>query len=354
MNKSTFCILPFRHLYADPDGEIRPCCVSNPIESNNITLKNTEIKDVYNIESFKKLRLDLVNGVKNTACNVCWDREKSGVDSMRIFSNKKYGYDYRMESDGHVEPDFIDIDVRFSNLCNFKCIMCGHWLSSAHWGDEERKKGIPKVLKIKDNIVEELIPYVKNLKHIYFGGGEPLIMEEHFEMLKFLHKSNKNITIKYTTNLSVIKHDILDLIKLWKDFKNVHLQISVDGLFEKGEKIRVGFDTQKFLDNIQILQDNNIFYTLSYTTGSHNIFDIYEFIENVINLKIVDSENKIELHNYVTSPDKFSLTKMMDDDKLNATQYLLSKVDNLETSFLRNQIYNLVKFLGVKKTNKIL
>lgn len=353
MNKSTFCILPFKHLYADPTGEIRPCCIATSL-NDGLNLKQNNIEDVYNSNSFKKLRLDLINGVKNEICSTCWEREDVDGDSMRIYSNSKYGFDYKMKDDGYVHPDFTDIDVRFSNLCNFKCIMCGPWLSSAHWGDTEKKKGIPKVLNIKDNIIEELIPYIKNLKHIYFGGGEPLIMPEHYEMLKYLHDTNRNITIKYTTNLSVIKHDVYDLIQMWKDFKDVHLQISVDGLFEKGEKIRIGFDTKKFLENIQILKENNIFYTLSHTTGSHNIFDIYDFIDDVLRLDVVDDENKIELHNYVTSPEKYSLTNMSNEDKIKASDYLLSRVDFLKNPFLKKQIYNIVKFLGVKPTNRLI
>ena len=85
MDKSTFCILPFKHLYADPDGKVRPCCISKPIEGKN--LKTNHIADVYNTEPFKKLRLDLVNGVKNDICETCWDREKVGANSQRIFSN---------------------------------------------------------------------------------------------------------------------------------------------------------------------------------------------------------------------------------------------------------------------------
>lgn len=354
MNKSTFCILPFKHLYADPDGKIKPCCISKSINDNDTNLKNNSIVSAYNVDSLKQLRVDLINGVRNEICSTCWEREETGSDSLRIHSNLRYGYDYQMDEDGYVNPDFTDIDIRFSNLCNFKCIMCGPWLSSAHWGENEKKKGIPKVLTIKDNIIEELVPYIKNLKHIYFGGGEPLIMPEHYKMLKYLHDTNRDITIKYTTNLSVIKHDVYDLIQMWKDFKGVQLQISVDGLYEKGEKIRVGFDTKKFLENIQILKENNIFYTLSYTTGSHNIFDIYEFIDNVFELGVVDVENKIELHNYVTSPEKYSLNNMSNEDKIQASNYLLSRVDELKTNFLKKQIHNIVKFLGITKTNKLL
>ncbi len=84
-----------------------------------INLKTNHIADVYNTQPFKQLRLDLVNGVKNDICSTCWDREKVGASSQRIFSNAQYGMDYEMYDDGAVLPDFTSIDVRFSNLCNF-------------------------------------------------------------------------------------------------------------------------------------------------------------------------------------------------------------------------------------------
>ena len=344
MNKSTFCILPFKHLYADPDGKVRPCCISKPIEGKN--LKTNHIADVYNTEPFKKLRLDLVNGVKNDICDTCWDREKVGANSQRIFSNKQYGFDYEMYDDGAVLPDFTSIDVRFSNLCNFKCVMCGPWLSSAHWNGEG-----PRVVKIKDNIVEELIPFLDDLQHIYFGGGEPLLMPEHYDMLKYLYDNKRDITIKYTTNLSVIKHDVYDLIGMWKKFKGVHLQVSIDGLFEKGENIRKGLDTKKFLKNIDLLKENDLYYTLSYTTGNHNVFDIYEFIHNVKSLKVA-TEEMIELHNYVTSPFKYSINNMTKEKKNHAMEYLLENIDSVKSNNLRKQIYNLIKFIDVDDTTK--
>lgn len=176
-------------------------------------------------------------------------------------------------------------------------------------------------------------------------------MPEHYKMLKYLYDNNRNITIKYTTNLSVIKHDVYDLINMWKKFKGVHVQVSIDGLFEKGEKIRVGLDTKKFLKNLQILKNNDVYYTFSFTTGNHNVLDVYEFIENVKKLDI-GTEDMIELHNYVTSPFKYSLNNMTNDKRNDAIEYLLENIDSIKTNGLRKQIYNLIKFIDVDDRSK--
>jgi MoaA/NifB/PqqE/SkfB family radical SAM enzyme len=345
MNKDTFCILPFKHLYADPDGKIRACCIAESFSGKENNIRLNSISEAYNSPEFKSLRKDLISGVKNPVCKVCWEREDTGGKSQRLYSNKRFGFDFKSKNDGAVNPNFSSIDIRFSNLCNFKCIMCGPWLSSAHWGENEKKQGIPKVVKIKDNIVSELIPFLGDLEYVFFGGGEPLIMPEHYQMLSFLEEYKTSITIKYTTNLSIIKHDIVDLINIWKKFNKVQIQVSIDGLFEKGEKIRVGLDTKKFLENIRVLQESNIYYTLSYTTGNHNIFDIYDFIDNVFKYNIAEDESIIELHNYVTSPEKFSLHNMSQLQKQQAIDYLNSGIVNIKTEYLKSQIINLINFL---------
>jgi len=262
MNKDTFCILPFVHLYSNTQGIVSPCCISEKFDSKT-NLKNSSIDEVYNTPQFKKLRKDLLEGKRPSVCNRCWKLESKGISSFRNHWNEKFGYEYEMEDDGYVKPNFKYIDIRFSNLCNFKCIMCMYEYSSSHWTRDLEKKGIPKVIKIKDNIVSELSPYISNLQQIYFAGGEPLIMEEHYEMLNLLHNTNRNVSIEYTTNLSLIKEDFISLVKKWKDFKSVNIQVSLDGLYEKGERIRVGMKTDVVLENIKMLQTHNINYTIS-------------------------------------------------------------------------------------------
>jgi sulfatase maturation enzyme AslB (radical SAM superfamily) len=300
---------------------------------------------MYNSNEFKKLRLDLVNGIQHEACKTCWQNEKTSGTSYRIDSNSMFGVDYEMEEDGYVEPNFDYIDLRFSNLCNFKCIMCVYGASSNHYGEEQKKLGLPKVLNCGDGVVDKIKPYIKNLKSIYFAGGEPLIMKEHFEMLDFLHKNNRNIDIKYTTNLSIIKYEFNDLVSMWKDFKNVTVQISLDGLYEKGESIRIGMSTDKIIENIKRLQEEKIDYTISYTIGSYNIFDIFEFVQQLKDLSLIYEESQLEFHNFVTSPLKYSLKNLDEEIKQNAIKYLNSGMRTIKNQYIQSQLVNLINFI---------
>lgn len=347
MSNDTFCPLPFKHLYTHTDGRLKACCISSYFKTP-ISLKTQSIEESYNQDEFKKLRLDLSNGIKNPLCNACWDKERVGIESLRQYWKEELSSDYKMEDDGYIVPNFEYIDVRFSNLCNFKCIMCNHEYSSLHYTDKQKEKGLPKVLKIKENFVEELLPYIKNVKHIYFAGGEPLITQEHFELLNFLHKHKRDVSIIYNTNLSVVKYDVNDLFLLWKDFKEVLVQVSLDGLYEKGEKIRVGLKTDNLIKNIRTLQDNNIKTHISYTVGSYNVFDIYEFIQTLFDLNLVYNENEIHINNFVSIPKKYSIKRLKPSEKKSAISYLNDNIENLKTDRLKNQIKNIINFIDLK------
>jgi MoaA/NifB/PqqE/SkfB family radical SAM enzyme len=342
MNKDTFCILPFVHLYANTEGVVSPCCISKKFNSK-INLKNSSIEDAYNTAEFKKLRKDLLSGKKPKSCSRCWEVESSGLESYRNNWNEQFGFNYEMKSDGYVTPNFKYIDIRFSNICNLKCIMCMHDYSSQHWNDELKNKGIPKVLKIKDDIVDDLKPFVKNIERIYFAGGEPLITNEHYSILDLLHNTNRNIHIEYTTNLSIIKKDFKSLVDKWKSFKSVHIQVSLDGLYEKGESIRVGMETNQVLANIKLLQKNNLEYTISFSVANYNVMDIFEFSKELINKKIVISEDQLEFNNYVLTPTKYSLKNLYNKNKV--IEYLNNGKVMFKTKRLQNQIEDIKSIL---------
>jgi len=338
MNKKTFCILPFIHLYSNTQGIVSPCCISEKFESKT-NLKNSSIDEVYNTPQFKKLRKDLISGKKSKICNRCWKIESKGIPSLRNHWNDKFGYEYEMEYDGYVKPDFKYIDIRFSNLCNFKCIMCMYEYSSSHWTKELEKKGIPKVININDDIVNQLKPYISNLKQIYFAGGEPLIMKEHYEMLDYLYETNTNIHIEYNTNLSLIKADFEKLVKKWKKFKSVNVQVSLDGLNELGEKIRIGMKTKNVLDNILLLKKNNIDYKISFTVGNYNITNIYEFAKELLDSNIIENEEQLEFNNYVFTPLKYSIQNLTNEKEVQL--YLSNVMELFQSGRLKQQILDI-------------
>jgi organic radical activating enzyme len=116
-------------------------------------------------------------------------------------------------------------DIRFSNICNFKCRTCGGGFSS-QWEQEDLKSKVTyaRVFPKNDNpdFLQDIVEQVPNLKTAYFAGGEPLITEEHYILLEEMIRTKKSdhIQLRYNTNMSNLKFKNKDLLALWKHFKN--------------------------------------------------------------------------------------------------------------------------------------
>lgn len=292
----TYCPLPFNHLYVSEKGEVKACCVSKGFKSKP-NVNTQDLDTIYNSKDFISLRQSLTSNKKPSICNVCWEQEAVNVKSHRLRHLEENSNSIDTDT---VEVQFEDIDIRFSNLCNLKCVMCSPESSHLH------NNGV--IVKIKDGFLDELKPKLKNLKRIYFAGGEPLIMDEHYEILDHLSKVNNNVKISYSTNLQIIEKGKYKVLELWSRFKEPpYVAVSCDGLYELGEKIRVGFSTDKFITNIKLLEKNKIPLIISYTVGTYNALEIPLFIKQIKQLGI---KSKITFQNYVQYPFKFSIQSL--------------------------------------------
>jgi len=125
-NKETFCILPFVHLYTQPNGEVKPCCIAGGFDDKQF-LREKSIEDIFNSGEYKQLRHDMLNGKRNKACEVCYKKEDIGESSPRqMFNSNTLWTMPEVKEDYSVVTQFQHIDIRFSNLCNFKCRMCNY------------------------------------------------------------------------------------------------------------------------------------------------------------------------------------------------------------------------------------
>lgn len=383
--EKTFCILPFVHFYTQPDGEVKPCCIAEGFK-NKQSLREKSIEDIYNSDDFKQLRSDMMNGVRNKICDVCYKKEDNGETSPRHnFNNNNIWELPEIKEDYSVPLDFQHIDIRFSNLCNFKCRMCNHNFSS-HWyedsqiiDDEGRyiyKSGEnKKVLKASETIVEDLIPYLGKVKSFYFAGGEPLIMPEHFKVLTWLYNNlpvkefidrdqnkieGRDLSLHYNTNLSVIKYDEQSLIDLWKGFKRVYLSISCDGVNEVGEYQRTGFKTQKFEENLKIIkkfakpspvwnQDMGILYGFQYTTTSLNIHHIFDFIDYMLENGHINSSEEIDFY-YAWGPEWVSIQNMAQTDKEKIGILFRDRMKTIQSKKTKDELISLYNFMNQGNT----
>ena len=252
----TFCIYPWIHLHAYPTGEAYPCCHSEmkyPVGN----CKDNSLKEIWNSTEQRQLRKDMLTETPNSACGRCYEQEESGFFSGRKSANKHHGHhidrvDATLE-DGTVDQfEMTYWDIRFSNLCNLKCRSCGHIFSSSWYQDQAKLAGSDwakhnRVLNIagrsKTDMWEQLLPHLDYVEQIYFAGGEPLMMEEHYLILEELERRGRfDVRLIYNTNFTNVRLKDRTVFDYWRKFDSVAVCASLDAMGPRAEYIRKGTD----------------------------------------------------------------------------------------------------------------
>ena len=265
LNESkTFCMLPWIHTYIEPTGKVLPCCTTDgkiPFGS----VKSDSIANIVNSDKFKQMRLNMLTGVKSDSCKFCYKTEETSPWSFRDYANKNFSKHFdeavpNTNSDGSINNFKMRYyDIRFSNICNFKCRTCGSDFSSQWAAENKRFDPLHHVVIHADNhkgsLLAEVFEHINNIEMAYFAGGEPLITEEHYLILEELIKHKRtDITLRYNTNLSNLRFKDYDLISLWKQFKRVEVSASIDHYGERAEYIRHGTNWAEVEENLQLIR----------------------------------------------------------------------------------------------------
>ena len=242
---NNFCSRPWDELHIEEDGKVTPCCV---MPSNLFPMGNS-LKDYYAGQPLEDLKQSLLNNERHPNCEWCWKNEDLGLKSHRNNSKPIF--------------NISSIHIRMSNVCNFKCRMCNPSFSSS-WAIENNKHKVyldfvgevleTNVFKSDTNLLPLLSELIKkgSLRHISISGGEPLLSEANLTFLDFLIENNLSqyITLSYSTNLSKLTYKGVDFIQKWKKFKQVSLEVSIDGWGSQLEYGRTGCDSKTLFYNL--------------------------------------------------------------------------------------------------------
>jgi radical SAM protein with 4Fe4S-binding SPASM domain len=319
-----FCILPWIHLHVAQNGRVSPCCNNKRFLGN---VQEQTIKDIWSSNKFEALREQFKNNIADKRCSHCYNIEKSGKKSLRQISNQKYKKDLiRVEEKN---PETIYLDIRFSNICNFKCKTCWHGNSSA-WFEEGSKRNASdeRIIKAFTNNFDELFEYIDDVEEIYFAGGEPLIMEEHYQILEELERRELfDIELRYNTNFSNLNFKDKNILEIWKKFKKVHVSASIDASHELGSKIREGFNWEQFISNRKEMLAicPEIYFEISPTVSSLNIFNLSKLHQELVNLELINIDN-IYL-NFLERPIEYNLKSLSETDKIKVQKNISNHIN---------------------------
>lgn len=299
-NNKVFCMLPWVHVYVESDGTSRPCCIGSygmPYGPKNLSMRET-----LNTPMAKLLRKNMINGIESSFCTECYKAEAISPHSLRSFANHRFGSHYdevmaNTDEDGTLHNIKLRyIDIRFSNICNFKCRSCGPLFSSL-WAAENKKDNpdIKILQKPRDDdiLLQEVLDNVEYIEQIYFAGGEPLITDEHYIILEELIKKQRtDILLRYNSNCSVLNYKDKNLLDLWKHFKEIEFCASIDHYGKRAEYIRNGTDWAIVEKNLLLINSlPNIKFSINTVLSIFNYLTLEEFYSYIIDKNIINRKN---------------------------------------------------------------
>jgi hypothetical protein len=87
----------------------------------------------------------------------------------------------------------------------------------------------------------QLEPHLDYVEQVYFAGGEPLLMEEHYRILEeLLRRGRTDVRLVYNTNFTHTDLKGRSVFEYWRQFDSVAVGASLDASGARGEYIRKG------------------------------------------------------------------------------------------------------------------
>jgi MoaA/NifB/PqqE/SkfB family radical SAM enzyme len=318
MHSKTFCPLPWIHLATRPNGDVRLCCTANAsgagivdtkesgLLKNNeksFNLKDNTIEEIWNSQQMRETRLQMLSDKIPNSCRKCFEEESKGITSKRqwetIVWKERLDIDIivsQTTSDGSLPVNIPYFDLRLGNMCQLKCVMCSPHDSSS-W-IKEWKLQYPKYKTIelkkdqrwdknfdytwyqKSKFLNSIKTQSSSIKELYFAGGEPLLIPEHYKILEFMVEtgSAKNCILRYNSNGLELPQKLFDL---WKYFKEVKFNFSIDAVGNKNDYIRYPSKWNKIVENLRILDDtpDNIIVNVACAVQLLNVLYITDLVE---------------------------------------------------------------------------
>ena len=270
-----FCVLPWVSLEASPIGTVRPCCLADDeIVDNNgnkFELLSADFADIQNSNHMTALRQQFLDGKQPQTCRKCWNEERAGRTSKRMHTLDRMKHmNISSEWTADAKP-LMFLDLKLGNICNLKCRICGSWSSSQFATEEinqlpreEQKKSHAYTMlragawpRENESFWQQIDSVLNDIRYIEFTGGEPFMIEQHFDMLQGIVDRGiaHQVEIHYNTNGTQYPEQA---IEIWRHFKTVEIAFSIDDLgarFEYQRSNAVFAEVEQNLSRFKLLRE---------------------------------------------------------------------------------------------------
>ena len=363
--EKTFCPIPWIFQAVRSNGDIRVCCQANVTENRGVVRKDDgtaynagidDLDEARNASLMKDIRRNMMSSKWSDECGRCRQEEENGLTSRRQYERVqwKFGMLDALKStklDGTIDTTQSPTqyyDLRFGNFCNLKCRMCAPTDSSAWYEDWIKMTGRNTFNDTSGEITIhdvngkltatefdwpnselfwiQLEKHIANMEHVYFAGGEPMLIERHYEFLQKCIDSGhaENIMLEYNTNGTTLPTRVLNL---WKKFKEVRLGVSVDGMDNVLEYQRHPVKWSKVLKNLKTIDalPSNIKAWIAFTVTAYNVEHMIDFMKWKIaesGFKKINSNSikPIITHHVAHNPPHLNIRVLPDEYKAQVTQ----------------------------------
>ena len=293
----TFCVLPWVSLETSPIGTVRPCCLAEDEITDNAgkkySLLETDLDQIHKSTYMQKLRQEFLDGVKPETCRKCWNEERSGRTSKRMHTLNRLEH-IVTDTEWNVDAKpLVFIDFKLGNICNLKCRICGSWSSSTFAAEEVRFEGKDSFhyQMLKDGawprrnqkFWTEIDKLMQQVRYLEFTGGEPFMIQEHFDLLQRMVDQGiaSNVEIHYNTNGT---HYPEHAESIWRHFKLVEIAFSIDDVgprFEYQRANAVWDEVNTNMDCFEAMRDRNTNIQLQ-CCSTVNVFNVM-YLEGLAN-----------------------------------------------------------------------
>jgi len=243
------------------------------------------LEEAWNGPEHLKLKHSVENDIAIPGCQRCYDAESHGLESRRMGSKKLYE-EYHQDTDINLDgPSGLDYSV--GNLCNLKCVICNP-RNSTKWIPDYQKlyplRSIEEFQFEKYNQIEITdSDALKHIKNVHFhGGGEPLMVENHVNLLKKIDevKGLSDVRVFYNVNGTQTVSD--SVLELWEKCRLIELYFSVDDVGPRFDYQRTGANWDQVQANLRWFFDNmphNHMFNINCTWSYMNLYYLPELID---------------------------------------------------------------------------
>ncbi len=301
-NKNSWCVNAFHAMSANNDGSTKMCCMIQGSYNDMSLIKRPyyigekTIQENFNNKHAEKIRNNLDNGVRDSACKFCWDEEDGGRKSKRMRDNERYFHEIKWQNRSPYQG-LAKFELNLGNNCNIKCRTC-HPAISSTWMKEAYDLDHATNMTFKDYsnnmkkfhqqydedsaFWKDLENNLHTIKQFDFYGGEPFLSKKMWEILKICVDKGyaKEIELHYNTNGTTWPKET----ELWTNFKSINLSFSIDGVGEQFEFMRFPAVWNEVKNNMNKARQYNADYgnmSISWciTLSSLNIYNLPETLE---------------------------------------------------------------------------